>query len=600
MNGGDTGDVGVGGGGGAGERAAEVVDTGVAGVGGGVGVVGVGVQLEAVGVAGNAAAEVVHALIGGGTGEDVFTEVAEQAGFLAEIERRVGGAAEGVAGGVDEVIADGIRRDERAAEVGVGFSVDELGVHIDVDRVGVEAEHTEVVAMVGLPIIGDLEADEVAEKRLAERGVERAEVGLFAFVGTVEELVVEIKNRGIAQLLVTPQAAVGLASGSELLVEEKEGIVALRGVTADCIPLGIGRAAAAAHEGRDAVAALHGGSGIGEDGPDGAEPATGGAELGVEERIVGDVAGRGGIEGDLVENVKPRGDAIVRGIGAGAVGVLRAALVVDLQLGETGLDETRLEFEGGEHAAVLFEGGLLAVAFLFIERDHADAEEAPGDGLVEVEDFAVGFETSDGLLELEGILLEICGFELVIDDTGGAAEAEEDGVGAARDVDALRVVGIHRNIRQEEIAGEIGAGETAHAGRAAGALERALGAGETVAGADAGEVALEAAGLGVGGVNEDVAEVGRAGVDHELRSHDGDGGADVAEIGAEARAGEGAGRGVSAVLGLRDHERSELQGFVRTCGGGGGLGGGRRGGGLGAEVREAEQTERAERCAGGA
>ena len=222
----------------------------------------------------------------------------------------------------------------------------------------------------------------------------------------------------------------------------------------------------------------------------------------------------------------------MRRIGAGAVGVLGAALVVDLQLGETGLDETRLEFKGGEHAAILFEGGLLAVAFLFIERDHADAEEAPGDGLVEVEDFAVRVETSDGLLELEGILLEICGFELVIDDTGGAAEAEQDGVGATGDVDALRVVGIHRNIRQEEIAGEIGTGETAHAGGAAGALERALGAGEAVAGADAGEVALEAAGFGVGGVNEDVAEVGRAGVDHELRSHDGDGGADVAEIGA--------------------------------------------------------------------
>jgi hypothetical protein len=88
---------------------------------------------------------------------------------------------------------------------------------------------------------------------------------------------------------------------------------------------------------------------------------------------------------------------------------LGAALVVDLELGEAGLDEARLEFERSEDAAVFLESGLLAVAFFFVQCDDADAEEALGDGLVEIEDFAVRVEAPDGRLEFERVFLKVGG-----------------------------------------------------------------------------------------------------------------------------------------------------------------------------------------------
>jgi hypothetical protein len=116
---------------------------------------------------------------------------------------------------------------------------------------------------------------------------------------------------------------------------------------------------------------------------------------------------------------------------------------------------------------------------------------------------------------------------------------------------------------QEEVAREVGAGEAAHAGGVLRALERGFGAGETVAGVDAGEVALEAAGLGVGGVDEEIADIGRGRIEHELLRDDRDGGADVAQIRAQAGAGQRRGRLVAAVGVRRDDEGRQLDhGFL--------------------------------------
>jgi hypothetical protein len=92
---------------------------------------------------------------------------------------------------------------------------------------------------------------------------------------------------------------------------------------------------------------------------------------------------------------------------------------------------------------------------------------------------------------------------------------------------------------------------------------------------DAGEIALEPAGLGVGGVDEEVADIGRRRVDHELRRDHRDGGADIAQVRAQAGAGERGRGGVSTILGLLDDERRERHRLVRR--GGSKAGGGRHG-----------------------
>ena len=220
----------------------------------------------------------------------------------------------------------------------------------------------------------------------------------------------------------------------------------------------------------------------------------------------------------------------------------------------------------------------MAEFFIVVEADDADAEAVFDDRLIHIEHFAVRIVATVRLLKRDAVFAEVGDFELVVDDARRTAEAEEDGVGAARDVDALGVVGIEADVGREKIAREIGAAETTDARGDVGALEVGLGVGEIITGAHAGVIAADARGFGAGRVDEDVLGVGRAGIDEELGIDDADGRADVAEFGAQARAGECGGGLVPFIgIGLDDEGREgdQLGGRWR----GDGLGGG--GDGLG-------------------
>ena len=318
-----------------GHRGPEVVDRSVIRIGQCRGVVGVDVEIGRVRVA-LVTAEKTGALeVAVNAGDGVFTEVAEEAGFLREIKRGVRGRAKSFAAVFAEIVADGIRGKIRPAEIGVGGAVDELALHIDVDRRGVEADDAGVGLVLFLFVVGDLEAERVFEKRLAEARVEGIEIRGFALVRAVEERVVKIENRRVADFLVFPEAGVGLASGRELLVEEKQRVVALRGVVADAEPLRERITAAAEHERRRAGAAHDGGVGISEHPANLSKPTSRRAEMRGEQRIGGDGRGLASVDRDFIQDVEPNRESILRRRGSRAIGGDVAVFVADVELRET-------------------------------------------------------------------------------------------------------------------------------------------------------------------------------------------------------------------------------------------------------------------------
>src|SRR5690606_21802335 len=66
-------------------------------------------------------------------------------------------------------------------------------------------------------------------------------------------------------------------------------------------------------------------------------------------------------------------------------------------------------------------------------------------------------------LELGDALVEVRLRQRRVDDAGRTAEAEEHRVGPAADLDAIDVVGVHRSRADEEVARNVGPGETAYA-----------------------------------------------------------------------------------------------------------------------------------------
>ena len=414
-----------------GQRAAEVVDRGVIGVSQRGGIVGVGVEVGRVGEPLVTAGERGALEVAVNPRDRVLAEMAEQAGFLREIQGGVGGRAESLAAVVGEIVADGIGGEIRPAEVGVDRAVHEPALHIDVDRRRVEADDAGVGAILFLLVVGDFEAERVFEKRLAEARVEGVELGGLTLVGAVEQRVVEIEDRRIADLLVFPKPGVSLAGGRELLVEEEERVVALRRVVADAEPLGERIAAAAEHERRRAGAAHHGGVGIREDAADLAEPTAGRAQMRREQRIGGHRRGLARIDGDLVQHVEPNRESVLRRRGPGAVGRDFPGLIAYVELRERVAKQARLPAQRRIEPAVVFEGGLLAKLLVVVQADDAHRQPVLHDGLVQIEHLAVRIVAAIGLLKDQGIFAQIRDFQLVVDDARRATEAEKDGIGPA-------------------------------------------------------------------------------------------------------------------------------------------------------------------------
>ena len=224
--------------------------------------------------------------------------------------------------------------------------------------------------------------------------------------------------------------------------------------------------------------------------------------------------------------------------------------------------------DGTRPAAGVFEIPVAPALAVAAEAHEAEAELLGDQDAIEIEFVALLGPRAELGFGDGAIAQEISAFGGEGDEAAGAAEAEEDGVGATGDFDALNVVVVLRGGGFDEVDGVAGS-DTADAKIAGGAVGFARG-GRIEAGVGILKLALD-----VGRVGEHFGEVVRCDVGEKLGREDGDGSGGVFERRVEAAAGGGVGGLVADVLLGADFEGGEDGGgiaFGRSGGAGGGRG----------------------------
>ncbi len=192
-----------------------------------------------------------------------------------------------------------------------------------------------------------------------------------------------------------------------------------------------------------------------------------------------------------------------------------------------------------------------------------------------VERAAVGAVAVGAVLDLRLGAQQVRLDERAVDDARGAAEAEEHRIGAAADLDAVDVVAIDGHARAEEVASVVRRAEAAHARAGRHVLKRAvvvhLRSAREGAGHGLGKISAHAADLGAQRVGEQILEVARPDVVHEIPRHDRHGRRDVAQLRAQSCARLRARRKIALILRLahfkgRQHDGGLTRGAGITWG----------------------------------
>jgi hypothetical protein len=182
-----------------------------------------------------------------------------------------------------------------------------------------------------------------------------------------------------------------------------------------------------------------------------------------------------------------------------------AAYLADLDVrGDDGvLILERPERERAVLPGVVLVGGLLPVFRAVSQRGDVHGQEVLDDNPVQFERAAIGWRIAVPTTHARAdfvLVAESGAGHAGIREPGWRAEAEQERVRPALDVDAIGVVAVERDVRLEEVTRAIRRRQSADARRAVGIAARAAGAGfaaEIVPGA--GVVAQDAADLGARG-----------------------------------------------------------------------------------------------------
>ena len=152
----------------------------------------------------------------------------------------------------------------------------------------------------------------------------------------------------------------------------------------------------------------------------------------------------------------------------------------------------------------MLKGRLLLELLLVVQQRETHREFAVEHHVIIVQDITLGAELIEHEFE-RAAALESRRTNRRVDDARGAAEAEQDGVGSALQIDATDVVSIPRNIREEEVAGVVGRHQAADARVTVGVRKRSefVDVAFVAAAIGAREIAARTGDFGVHGIGQD-------------------------------------------------------------------------------------------------
>src|SRR5690606_21839894 len=116
-----------------------------------------------------------------------------------------------------------------------------------------------------------------------------------------------------------------------------------------------------------------------------------------------------------------------------------------------------------EHALLAAERGILLEFLVVIQPSHADREFLRQQDTIRIQRRTRAVVAAIGRRDLGGVLEGRTG-RARIDDARGFALAEQDRIRTTLQVDAVNVVSIPRNIREEDVAGVVRRREAANTG----------------------------------------------------------------------------------------------------------------------------------------
>ena len=140
----------------------------------------------------------------------------------------------------------------------------------------------------------------------------------------------------------------------------------------------------------------------------------------------------------------PVRDVGSRGTGIRTRGVFRAFLEVGSQGGVLG----NSPIQSAVDTRFILVGRLLLELILVVKTDQTNGQLVLHQHLVDVDRLTMGTEATEAELDAVGVL-ELRLLEIIINDTSGATEAEEQRVRALRNGDTIGVVGIETDVGEE-------------------------------------------------------------------------------------------------------------------------------------------------------
>jgi hypothetical protein len=171
-------------------------------------------------------------------------------------------------------------------------------------------------------------------------------------------------------------------------------------------------------------------------------------------------------------------------------------------------------------------------------------------------------------------IFEPCYGETIIDQTSWGTETEEEGIRSPVNIDALRIVGVERNVGFEEIPGAIWRSQTTNTGSSIRITTSTTGAYFTRATfISSGEITENTGDFRTGGVLEEFFNARGTDIVHEVLGDHLNGGTGVFQGLVETSASQSLGGDVTFVLGCIDDEWREIDDFFGVDLVLGGLGG---------------------------